>query len=49
MQEHVKRDLAADERGVVATEQVILIVCVMLVAIVAWSAFGETILRLISG
>jgi hypothetical protein len=49
MQEHVKRGLGADERGLVATEQVVLIVCVLVVALLAWRTFGETILRLISG
>jgi hypothetical protein len=48
MQDHVKR-FHADLRGVVTSEQVILIVCVMLVAIAAWRTFGVTIVRLISG
>ena len=49
MQDHVTHTLHADARGVVSTEYVILIVCVMIVAITAWRAFGETIVHLISG
>jgi hypothetical protein len=49
MQDHVKHRLASDTRGVVATEHVILIACVMVVAVLAWRTFGETIVRLISG
>lgn len=49
MQNHVAHSLHADKRGVISSEYVILIVCVMLVAVAAWRTFGETIVRLIYG
>jgi hypothetical protein len=42
-------NLLRDDRGTATSESVILIVCILVIAIVAWQTFGETVLRLIEG